>query len=174
LTLTIALVIRDPSGLVNFSRQVADPHSPLYRKYVSPERFADWFGATPSEYETLLNWARSNRLAVTAHRNRVVATVAGSVADIENALAVRFFYRRRPDGTRFFAPDVEPSLALALPVEHIGGLENFAMPAKGNASGKKDGYWEADYRHAYVPTVTMTGAGQKIGIFMLDVLLRAT
>jgi subtilase family serine protease len=166
LTLTIGLVIKNMTGLTAAADQASDPKSPSYRKYLSPEQFADQFGASPADYQTLLSWGSSNHLAVTAHKNRFVATFAGSVADIEKALDIQLSYRKRPDGTQFFAPNVEPSLELALPVEHIGGLENFILPKRAGGSGPGGTYQGMDYRHAYAPSVTLTGAGQTIGIFM--------
>jgi len=168
LTLTIGLSVRNMEAILEAADQVSNPKSPSYRKYVSPERFAALFGATIADYQTLLDWARSKNLTVTAHANRLVATVSGSVADIETALHVHLNYARRPDGTQFFAPDSEPSLDLAVPVEHIGGLENFIPPNRATGSGPGGGYQGTDFRNAYVPSVTLTGAGQKIGIFMLD------
>jgi hypothetical protein len=168
LTLTVVLEIKDMARLIDTAEQVANPQSASYRKYLSPDQFADLFGASPADYQTLLDWGRSNNLAVTAHKNRFVATVAGSAADIETALDIHLNNRRRPDGTVFFAPDAEPSLKLALPVQHISGLENFDVPGRAAGSGAGGGYQGSDFRNAYAASTTLTGAGQKIGILMLD------
>jgi subtilase family serine protease len=168
LTLTIGLALKDRNALIDAANQVSDPKSSSYRKYLSPEQFADRFGTTPADYETLLEWGRSNNLTVTPHKNRIIATVAGSVANIEAALDIHLKYSKRPDGTWFFAPDAEPSLNLALPIEHISGLENFVLPTQAGGSGSNGEYQGTDFRNAYVPSVTLTGAGQTIGIFMFD------
>jgi xanthomonalisin len=68
----------------------------------------------------------------------------------------------------FFAPDSEPSVTLPVPVEHIGGLDNFVVPANAGGSGAGGTYQGTDFRNAYAPQMTLTGKGQKIGIFMLD------
>jgi subtilase family serine protease len=168
LTLTIGLALKDTNALIDAANQVSDPKSPSYRKYLSPDQFADTFGATPADYQTLLEWGRSNNLTVTPHKNRIAATVVGSVANIEAALDIQLNYRKRPDGTWFFAPDAEPSLSLALPIEHISGLENFVLPTRAGGSGSNGEYQGTDFRNAYAPSVTLTGAGQTIGIFMFD------
>ena len=168
LTLSIGLVIPNRSELIETARSIADPHSPAYRKYLTPEQFADRFGATPADYQSVLDWAKSNNLTVTAHRNRFVVDVEGSVADIEPALGVHLNNHLRGDGTVFFAPDAEPSLALSVPVEHIGGLDNFMVPTNAGGSGAGGTYQGTDFRNAYAPQMTLTGKGQKIGIFMLD------
>jgi subtilase family serine protease len=168
LTLSVGLAINDVDYLADTAKQIADPSSPSYQKYLTPEQFAEKFGATAADYQTVLDWAQANHLGVTAHKNRFVADVTGSVADIETALAVHLNYRQRPDGTEFFAPDAEPSVKLAVPVEHISGLQNFVPPQSAGGSGSGGNYQGNDFRNAYAPNMTLTGAGQKIGIFMLD------
>jgi subtilase family serine protease len=168
LTLTVGLVIPNIAGLIETASQISDPNSPSYRRYLTADQFADRFGATPADYQSVLNWAQSNNLTVTAHKNRFVATVAGSVADIESVLNLHLNYHVRTDGTEFFAPDAEPSLKLSVPVEHIGGLDNFIRPERADGSGAGGAYQGTDFRNAYAPGITLTAAGQKIGIFMLD------
>jgi subtilase family serine protease len=170
LTLTVGLALSNRAMLAQTAADIADPNSPSYRQYLTPEQFADQFGALPADYQSLLDWAQSNNLTATPHRNRFVATVEGAVSDIESALNVHMLYRRRADGTEFFAPDTEPSLKLTVPVEHIGGLDNFVRPlaAGGSGPGCCGGYQGADFRNAYAPGMTLTGKGQNIGIFMLN------
>jgi subtilase family serine protease len=168
LTLTVGLAIQDMAALTDTAERIADPSSDSYGKYLTPEQFADSFGVSADDYQKLLDWGRSNNLTVTAHRNRFVATMSGAAADIETALNIHLNYRLRADGTQFFAPDAEPSINLALPVEHIGGLQDFVPPRNSGGSGVGGTYQGTDFRNAYAPTMTLTGAGQKIGIFMLD------
>jgi len=168
LTLTVGLVIRNAAELAETAAQVSDPPSPSYRKYLTPKQFADRFGVTPEDYQSVLDWAKSNNLTATAHGNRFVVTVEGSVADIEPALNVHLNNYLRQDGSMFFAPDSEPSVTLPVPVEHIGGLDNFVVPANAGGSGAGGTYQGTDFRNAYAPQMTLTGKGQKIGIFMLD------
>jgi subtilase family serine protease len=168
LTLTIGLVIRNRDELLQAARQVSEPGNPSYRKYLTAEQVADRFGAPPADYQALLDWANSHHFTVTAHKNGFVATVVGSVADIETALNVHMLYRKRPDGTEFFAPDAEPSIELGPKVEHISGLENFVLPQRAGGSGSGGEYQGSDFRNAYAPGITLRGAGQSIGIFMSD------
>ncbi len=168
LTLSVGLAIKNQDELVDAANRIADPKSSSYRQYLTPNSSPDRFGAAPADYQTLLDWAQANHLNVTPHRNRFVAEISGSVSDIETALDVHLNYRQRPDGTEFFAPDAEPSLKLALPVEHISGLENFVVPQSAGGSGSGGTYQGADFRNAYAPNMTLTGKGQSVGIFMLD------
>ena len=168
LTLTVGLVIPNTADLIQLVSQISDPNSPLYRKYLTPEQFADRFGATPGDYQSVLDWAQSNNLTATTHRNRFVVTVTGAVADIESALNVHMHYRTRADGTQFYSPDVEPSIKLSVPVEHIGGLHDFFRPESASGSGSGGSYQGTDFRNAYAPDITLTGKGQSVGIFMFN------
>ena len=63
------------------------------------------------------------------HPNRVVLDVSGSVADIERVFHVTMRHtniRRRR--ARFYAPDVEPSVDLAVPILQISGLDDYSLP----------------------------------------------
>ncbi len=168
LTLVVGLVVKDADGLKQTAEAVSDPKSPDYRKYLTPDQVADRFGASPADYQTVLDWAKANGFTAVAHGNRFTLTIEGSVASVETAFNVHMQYRKRPDGTEFFAPDAEPSIKLALPVEHISGLENFILPTHAGGSGSGGGYQGQDYRNAYAEGITLTGAGQSIGIFMDD------
>ena len=76
----------------------------------------------------------------------------------------------------FFAPDTEPTVEAALPVTDIQGLERFSRPhpklhprtgawrrPRPKAAPRPDGsgnYFGNDFRNAYAPGTTLTGAGQ--------------
>jgi subtilase family serine protease len=54
--------------------------------------------------------------------------VTGSVANIEKVFHLTMRVYQHPTEARtFYAPDVEPSLDLAVPVLNIGGLNNYTM-----------------------------------------------
>src|SRR5579883_2567102 len=70
LTLTIALPVRDRDGLWADVARVSDPASASYRRYLTPEEFGAKYGASPEDYQSVLDWARANGLATVAHTNR--------------------------------------------------------------------------------------------------------
>ncbi len=130
LKLAIGLPLRDQAGLSMLVQQIYDPASPNYHHYLTAAQFAERFGPTAADYETLKAFAMSNNLAVTGtHPNRILLDVEGSVADIEKALHITMRVYQHPTEQRhFFAPDTEPSIDLTLPVLHISGLDNFLVP----------------------------------------------
>ena len=167
LSVTVGLVV-DSDALTTAAMQVSDPQSPTFRQYLTPDQVADQVGVGPADYQSLLDWGTSYGLSVTAHKNRFVATFTGTVGNIERALNIQLNSRLRPNGSQFFAPDREPSIDLAIPVEHISGLNNYKPPTHAGGSGSDAGYQGTDFRHAYAPGVNLSGAGQSVGIFMSD------
>jgi len=97
-----------------------------------PAQFTEKFGPAESDYQAVIAFARANHLQVSAtHPNRLLLDVSGSVAEVEQALHVTLRTYQHPTEHRlFYAPDGEPSLALGVPLLHISGLDNYALPAR--------------------------------------------
>ncbi len=185
LHLALGLPLRNQAALSNLLQQLYDPSSPNYHRFLTPQQFAGQFGPTPEDYAAVEAFARSNGFAVSArHPNRVLLDVEGSVADIEKALHVHMNSYQHPTESRtFYAPDTEPSLDLSVPLAGISGLDNYSRPqprlvarpltqsssATPNAgSGFHGTYMGKDFRAAYVPGSTLTGAGQSVGLLQFD------
>ena len=178
LQFTIGLPLRNQAELDKFLQELSDPSSPNYRKFLTPEQFTERFGPTKEDYQAVLDYARANGFTVTAtHSNRVLVGVSASVANVEKAFHVTMRHYKHPTEARnFFAPDAEPTLDLAVPVQDIGGLNDYIIPhptyrveprpanaTPQNGSAPDGGYMGADFRKAYAPDVTLTGAGQSAG-----------
>lgn len=184
LDLAIGLLPRDEKGLDLFLTQVYDPASPQYRQFLTPDQFADQFGPTAADYQRVAQFARANGLTVTkTYRNRLILDVSGSVDNVQKAFRVTLKSYHHPTENRdFFAPDREPSVDVSLPVADIQGLSDFskphprlramtasaASPKSGSAPNGSGEYFGDDFRNAYVPGTTLTGAGQVVGLFQAD------
>jgi uncharacterized repeat protein (TIGR03803 family) len=186
LKLAISLPLRDKEGLTNLLRNIYDPSGPGYHHYLTSAQFAERFGPTTEDYRAVTAFAEAHGLRVAAtHPNRSLLDVTGSVSKIEEAFHVTLRTYSHPREKRtFYAPEGEPSLELAAPVLHISGLDNYtrphpmslrkktpavsaaAVPAPG--SGPNGAYLGNDFRAAYVPGVSLTGAGQNIGLLEFD------
>src|SRR5580658_4342445 len=130
LKLAIGLPLRDKQGLTNLLGRIYDPASPDYHHFLTPAQFANAFGPTEKDYQTLTSFAIANGLKVSAtHPNRALLDVTGTVANIEKAfhLVLRTYPHPR-EKRLFYAPDVEPSLNLETPVLHISGLDDYLRP----------------------------------------------
>ncbi len=186
LNLAIGLPLRNTNVLSKLLQDIYDPASPLFRHYLTPEQFTGQFGPTRQDYDAVVQFAKSHGLQITAtHSNRLLLDVAGQVADIEAAFQVTLRTYPHPREQRvFYAPDVEPSLDLAVPVLHISGLDNYVVPhpmslrntplsgstgaVPATGSGPAGTYLGKDFRAAYVPGVSLTGSGQVVGLLEGD------
>jgi hypothetical protein len=185
LNLAIGLPLRNQQELDTLLQQLYDPASPNYRRYLTPEQFTERFGPTEKDYQAVMDFAKSNGLTVTVmYPNRVLLDVAGTVADIQKTFHLTMRVYRHPREARdFYAPDVEPSVDLGVPILHVSGLDNYSLPhpnsklrpagATANAtpnSGTGPGgtYRGSDFRTAYVPGTSLTGTGQTVGLLQFD------
>jgi len=185
LQLAIGLPLRNEAALDDLLRQIYDPASPRFHQYLTPAQFTAQFGPTELDYQAVIDFAKANGLTVTGtHPNRVVLDVSGSVADIERAFHVTLHTYRHPrEARQFFAPDVEPSVDLAVPILQVGGLNNYSLPhstlrvkaiaptarvTPNSGSGPGSTYMGNDFRAAYVPGVTLNGSGQSVALVQFD------
>jgi hypothetical protein len=186
LDLAIGLPLRNQEALTNLLQQQYAPTSPQYHHWLTPDEFTAKFGPTEQDYQAVIEFARSNGFTITGlHPNRTLVDVRGSVADIERTFRVTLHAYQHPTEAReFYAPDVEPSLDLPVPVLHITGLDNYIVPhplsireapqnkpadaTPASGSGPSGSYMGYDFRSAYVPGVSLTGSGQVVGLVELD------
>ncbi len=186
LDLAIGLPVRDPAALEAFVREVSDPASPNFRHYLSPEQFTERFGSTEAEYQAVINFAEANGLTVMAtHPNRMIVDVNGSVADVQRTFHIRLRNFRHPtEGRTFFAPDTDPIVDAPVPIIQVSGLSDYWIPrprshqtslqtvrpnvAPRVGSGPNGSLRGNDFRAAYVPGTSLTGAGQTVGLLQFD------
>jgi uncharacterized repeat protein (TIGR01451 family) len=182
LTLAIGLPLRNTDALTNLLRQLYDPSSTNYHRYLTPDEFTAQFGPTEQDYQKVIDFANANGLTVVRkHGNRVLLDVSGKVSDIEKAFHVTLRTYHHPTENRdFFAPDVEPSVDSSLPMLNVSGLDNYAQPRpalhkmpvpnvnSGLGSGLGGSYIGGDFRKAYVPGSSLNGSGQTVGLVQFD------
>ncbi|SPE52590.1 putative Sedolisin [Verrucomicrobia bacterium] len=186
LNLAIGLPLRRTNELAQLLHDLYDSASPRFRQYLTPEQFTEQFGPTSEDYEAVRHFAESHGLEVTAtYPNRLLLDVAAQAANVEKAFQLTLSSYQHPTEARtFYAPDAEPSLALGVPLLAIGGLDNLALPhpmnlrrssmqrpegtAPPTGSGPRGAFLGNDFRAAYVPGVSLTGAGQTVGLLEFD------
>ncbi|MGA3181083.1 MAG: protease pro-enzyme activation domain-containing protein [Verrucomicrobiota bacterium] len=186
MAISIGLPLRNRQGLTNLLQQLYDPESPNYHHYLTPGQFTAQYGPTEQDYQKLAAFVEGQGLKVTGrHPNRLLLDVSGSAAEAEKAFHVKMLVYQHPTEARtFYAPDVEPSLDLDVPVLRIAGLDNYMTPRPANLGAVPDGgpagpapnagtgpggsYQGNDFRAAYLPDVTNTGSGQALGLLELD------
>lgn len=184
LRLVVGLPLRNQSGLDQLLIELNDPAGTNYHRWLTSDEFSRRFGPTDEDYRKVIDYVKDHGLSVAGlTSNRMLVDVEAPVADIEKALNVKLHVYAHPTEKReFYAPDAEPTVDTNVPIIHISGLDNFTLPHRlgnlkqtpltasnsitsfytGSAPG---GYFMGnDFRTAYVPGVTNTGAGQYIAI----------
>jgi hypothetical protein len=184
LRMAIGLPLRNTVELQAFMEQLYDPNSPGYRQFLTQDEFTARFGPTVEDYDAVKAFATSNGLRVVETSfNRLLLDVAGPASAVEKAFNIKLHVYRHPTEDRdFFAPDTEPTVDAALPVADVQGLSDFGRahprvhknallsgsPRAGTAPDGSGMLFGNDFRNAYAPGVTLTGAGQSIALFEAD------
>ena len=169
--LSIVLPIRNKPVFDQLRRDLYNPASPKYRQFLAPEQFAQQFSPSRSDYQKVIDFARSNGFTVTnMPSNRMILSLDGTAAQVEQAFHVHMnLYRDLQDKRNFYAPDREPTLTLSTPILAVAGLSNVSMPRPMIGGGYQSGgntpvYYPYTMRTAYYGSGNLTGTGQCIGI----------
>lgn len=181
--LAMGLPLRNQQQLEALLQRITDPASPEYRHYLTPAEFAERFGPSEEDYQTLEAYVQANGFTITAtHPNRTILDVSATAAAIENTFQIEMRYWNHPTRGIFFAPDRDPSMDAGVTILDISGLDNFTLPRPMNlqtrplasaaplttGSGPGGLFIGNDFRAAYAPGVALNGAGQAVGLFELD------
>ncbi|MBU6409760.1 MAG: DUF11 domain-containing protein [Verrucomicrobia bacterium] len=179
LKLAIGLPLKNQTALDGFLQQVYDPSSPAYHHFLTPAEFTAAFGPSQADYQKVIQFAKTNGLAISGtYSNRLLLDVTGNVLNVEKAFHVILrTYQHPTEHRQFFAPDRNPTVDSSIPIFHVSGLNNYALPRplllKSPASAPQGGsyfgsYIGSDFRNAYAPGVTLTGSGQSVGLLQFD------
>lgn len=190
LNLAIGLPLRNQTQLTNLLDQLYNPASPNWHHFLTVKQFTDQFGPPTNDYEAVVAFAQTNGFKITGKpSNRMLLQVNATVGQIESAFHIHLRQYRHPTENRlFYAPDVEPSVDASLPILHVSGLSTYRLPhpgghaspninpktmpeglgGAGGGSGPSGSWRGQDFRQAYAPGVTLTGAGQTVGLLEFD------
>ena len=184
LQLVLSLPLHHPEDLTALIGQLSDPTSTNYHRWLTPEQFNQRFGPTAEEYQAVLEFARTNGLQITGRwTNRMLVDVEAPVGNIQKAFQIKLHQYAHPTEPRqFYAPDADPVVDTNIPLLHVRGLDDFIRPyrlgghlkpvplatdgitANYTGSGPGGNFMGKDFRAAYAPGVTNTGAGQYIAV----------
>jgi hypothetical protein len=175
--LVIGLESRNEAEREQLMRDLYDPSSPRFHEYLTPDDYTAQFAPTTEDYQRVVDFAKQHGLEIVETvADRKLVRVRGSVEAINRAFHIELQQYEHPTEKRlFYAPDREPTIDVNLPISHITGLDDYYRPqrkgdvaphAGGSAPG--GGYTGKDFRNAYAPGVTLTGAGQTVGILEVN------
>ena len=167
LQLAIVLPIRNQAQLDALLKDLYDPKSSNYRKFLSVQDFTDRFGPTQADYAALVQYVTNHGMTVKGtHPNRLVLSVDAPVSAINDAFNVTMkVYKHPTESRRFYSPDREPTVNFGVALWHITGLDDLSISRRASLPGSSPGggYTGADFRAAY-SAGALTGAGQSIGL----------
>jgi kumamolisin len=188
--LDVVLPLRDPAGLKSFLKDIYDPTSFSYRRFLTVSEFTERFGPTQVDYDAVVRYAKENGFEVVGGtRDGMEVQIKGPVSAVESAFHVTIGTYKHPSESRtFYGPDREPTTSLPFPLWHVSGLDNFSIPhpmyvkksdyAKAHGipedkvvthattgSGPSASFLGSDMRAAYYGGTALTGAGQNLGLF---------
>ena len=129
-----------------FLRELQDPKSPNFQKYLTPEQWNARFSPTAESEQAVLSWAQSNGLTVTRRfPNRLIIDVDGTAENVERAFGVTMNSYELA-GRSEFSNDREPVIPsqLAGILHSIGGLNSIqrAKTSRGGDPDSKDSVYK--------------------------------
>ena len=154
-----------------------DPASPNYHNWLTPESYAEKFGASAADLDKIADWLRSQGLAVEyTARGRDFISFSGTASQVEAALHTEIHRYRVGAETHFAnATDLSLPAAIAPMVAGVLGLHDFHPKAPRKKA--LPNYTGADRSHYLLPddlatiynltplySYGYTGAGQSIVI----------
>jgi len=106
-----------------------DPTSPQYHQWLTPEQYADQFGASPDDIAKITNWLTQQGFRVTATaRARNSISFSGTAGQAAHAFGAEI-HHYEVNGQMHYASSTEPSIPAAFGniVLGIRGLNDFRM-----------------------------------------------
>lgn len=138
--LEASLVLRpsaeQQAALDQLLKEQQDPASPNYHKWLTPDQFAQRFGASGEDIARIRDWLQQQNLQVTSvSRARNTIHFKGSVAAVQSAFSTQI-RNYLVNGELHFANATNPSLPadLDLMVTSIEGLDDFRLQPRGVSS----------------------------------------
>ena len=192
LELSLVLQLRNSEKLEAQLKEMYDPSSPHFRHFLTADQFLESYGPSEADYQAVVDFARRHKLEVMRTTpSRSLVHVRAKASDVEHAFSVALrTYKDPVTGQSAYAPDRDPSVDAAIPIRGIAGLDSFSpprpdlkfpnqplgphhpLPIPIRRDPKQDSpsgpFGGKDFRAAYASDVSLTGAGQVVGILILQ------
>jgi len=148
------------AALAAYLRDVQDPGSAQFRKFLTPEEFGKRFGVSGADAAQIQAWLRSHGLSVAGiNKGRTAIEFSGAVEQIEETFHAAI-HRFSIAGIEHWANVTDPQIpaAVAPVVGGVASLNDF-KPVPNIVKGPS-GRWDARL-HRFVPDLTATVSGTK-------------
>ena len=141
------------AALEQLLRDQQNPRSPSFRKFLTPEQFADRFGASQTDIAKITVWMRSQGFdIITVARGRRFIAFNATAQQIQSALKTELHHYQVGDESHF-ANSTEPSVPEAIQplVMGFAGLDDFGPKAVNHFKNAKPNLTLNDGSHALSP-----------------------
>lgn len=129
ITLTLKPSASQQAALAQLLAAQQDPSSPEYHHWLTPEEYADRFGASPDDIAKITNWLTQQGFQVTSvARGRNSISFSGTAGQVAHAFGAEI-HRYQVNGEMHYASSTEPSIPAAFGNIVLGlrGLNDFRM-----------------------------------------------
>lgn len=145
ISLTIGLKLRNAEQLKQFLRSVQDPHSAVYRKFLTPKQFAEQYGPSEAQVAAVERFLKQSGIAVkNVSSNHILIHTEAATGVYESAFGITI-NDYKLGGRSFYSTADRPKLprAIAPLVANVLGLNhgvlmrphNFMKPLGATAKG---------------------------------------
>lgn len=158
LTLVLRPSAAQQTELDRLLQEQQDPGSANYHRWLSPEEYAQRFGASPEDVARISEWLKQQNLEVTGvSRSRNLIQFRGTARAVGAAFTTQI-RNYRVNGRRHFANAADPTVPadLDLMVAAIGGLDDFHLEPRGvrahsEAAAVEPNYTSTSGKHYLAP-----------------------
>lgn len=171
--IAIALRPRNQAELNRFDDAVSDPHSPLFRHFLTPTRYNELFAPTVNQMNTVRQALETDGLQVTGvSGNGQVVDAVGAASAVDAAFGVTLRQFDQPGAVGFYAAEGTATLPTSIAglVSYVAGLTNrpiAAHAANPAGDGPSGGESPADLQTAYTVS-SNDGSGETVGLAEFD------
>ncbi|MGR4064367.1 MAG: protease pro-enzyme activation domain-containing protein [Vulcanimicrobiaceae bacterium] len=118
ISMTVAVNLQNQAGLLQYARAASDPHSPVYRRFLTPQQIGDAYGASLRDYRATADYFASYGISVGGWPQRLQLSLAGSVRQFSKAFGTPFGIYRYGK-TTFVGPAGTPHLSRPVPITAV-------------------------------------------------------
>jgi subtilase family serine protease len=120
--LDVWIQMSNAAGLAAYAKAANDPHSPLFRRWLTPQEIGARFGAAQADYSRAVKYLNGYGITVETYPQRQMMRAFGPQTGVEAALGITFGVFKKGTQT-FIAPSSAPKVPLGL---RIAGLTSVA------------------------------------------------
>ena len=162
-----SIVLNYDASAEAYAQSIYDPTSPNYHQFLTPQTFADRFGPTLIDYQSIVNWLQTHEVTVTSTApDRLIVEATASVGILRSLFNTTFSTYQYGNRT-IYTNDQDPQVPTAIGriIRGIVGFHNLTLVTPLSVA-----YNPTQIRTAYdstfllPPNIGYTGAGKTIDI----------